>query len=75
MHPAFGPLILRVEPLETVLHDIASGDDADKSVLIIYDRYEVLAAGPVHQLMHAGVDPDRYVIFAACDFHDATGFS
>lgn len=74
MHILLLLLILRVKLLEAILHDIASGDNADKGVLIIYDRYKVLTAGPAHQLVHTGVDPDRYVVFAAGYFHNAPCF-
>ena len=60
--------------LEAVFYDIASGDDADKRVLVIYDGYEILAAGPMDQFTHIGVYADGNMIFAAGDLHDATGF-
>ena len=67
-------LIFRVELLEAVFHDIASGNDADEGVFVVHHRHEVLAAGSMYQFVHTGIDPDRNIIFTAGDLHDAAGF-
>ncbi len=50
--------ILREQALGAILDDGAAGDDADEGVLIVHNGDEILPAGPLHQVVHRGGDPD-----------------
>ena len=68
-------LVFRIEFLRAIFHDGAAGDNTNECVFIVYHRNEVLGAGPCHQIMHIGGDPDGDVVSSASDFHDPSGFS
>ena len=63
------------QSLRAILNDGTSGDDADKSVLVIYNGDKVLMDCPIHQIVHGSGDPDGNVISSPEDLHDPMGFS
>lgn len=68
-------LVLREQALLTVFDDGPSGNDADKCILVIHYRHKVLAAGPLHQIVHTGGDPDRNIVLPAGNLNDSSCFS
>ena len=65
--------VFREQKLIAVLNDGASGNDADKRILIIHHRHKILRSGPRHQFMHGGGDPNRQMIPPPGDLHDPPG--
>ena len=50
--------ILREEGLLAVLDDGTTGHNADKGILVVHDRDEILGGGPVNEVVHGGCDAD-----------------
>src|SRR5699024_5572503 len=66
-------LIFREKLLAAVLHDGASGDDADEGVLVVHHRDKVLGAGPADELVHTRMYPHRHIVLPAGDLHNLPG--
>ena len=64
----------REQMLAAVTDDGATGNDADKGILIVHHRHEILIRGPAHQLLHGGGNPNRHIVLAPGNFRDPPGF-
>ena len=64
-------LVFCKEPLATEFDDAAPCNQADEGVLIVHNGDKILVGRTLHQILHRGGNPDRQMVSAAADLHNA----
>ena len=67
-------LVLGEELIPTVVNNSFSGNQTNKSTVIINDRNKILIGSPLDQVKHGCGNPYRNIILASGNLHDSAAF-